>query len=145
VDLRGPDYNTNAQVSDLERLVKQLSKRTSASELATARRKRPRTAKELAVEETPQLIAGYQEGGDATEAGGTVRHPPGDCRIDPAATGVEMRPKSLSPDQEVAERLYATVLSLKRVGERLRADGETDRKVLIRPDVRLRDQHGRSS
>ncbi|WP_281388940.1 tyrosine-type recombinase/integrase [Kribbella qitaiheensis] len=65
VDLWVADCDTNAQVRDLERLVKRLPKPTSTSERATAPRKRPGTAKQLTAEQTARLTAGYQEGAEA--------------------------------------------------------------------------------
>jgi hypothetical protein len=59
VDLPGPYYNTNAQIRDLERLVKQLPQRTSPESATAALRRRPRTAKQLNTEQSAQLVASY--------------------------------------------------------------------------------------
>ncbi|QNE18691.1 helix-turn-helix domain-containing protein [Kribbella qitaiheensis] len=143
--MRGSYYNTNAQVSDLERLAKQLPKPTTSREPAAASRRRPRTAKQLNAEQTARLIAGYRAGAKLRELGRQFGIHPDTAGLILRRHGVKMRSKGLSPDQEVeAERLYATGLSLKRVGERLGVDGETVRRTLIANDFRLRDQHGRS-
>lgn len=144
MDLRGPDYNTNTQVRELERLVKQLPKPTTSPEPAAAPRRRPRTAKQLNAEQAAQLIAGYQTGTKLRELGRQFSIHPQTVGLILRRCGIKVRPKGLSAAQGAeAERLYATGLSLKRVGERLGVDGETVRKLLRGRGVRLRDQHGR--
>jgi hypothetical protein len=144
VELPGSDYNTNAQVRDLEGLVERLPKPTSTSEQAIAPRKRPRTAKQLNAEQKAQLVAGYQEGAKLRELGRQFGIHPGTAGLILRRSGTEMRPKGLSPEQELeAERLYSSGLSLMRVGDRLGADGETARRTMISRDVRLRDSSGR--
>jgi len=144
VDLQGAYYNTNAQVRDLERLVKQLPKWISAPEPAITPRRRPRTAKQLHTEQTAQLIAGYQAGANLRELGTRFGIHPETAGSILRRNGIQMRQKGLSPEQEVeAERLHATGLSLKRVGERLGVDAETVRRVLRNHRIQLRDRQGR--
>jgi hypothetical protein len=146
VELRGPYYNTNAQVRDLERLVKQLPKQNSSTEPATGPRERPRTAKQLNAEQAAQLIAGYQAGAKLWELGQQFGIHPETAGLILRRNRIEKRRRGLSAEQEAeAERLNGTGgLSLKRVGERLGVDGETVRKLLISRGTRPRDQTGRS-
>lgn len=143
MDLPGPDYNTNTQVRDLERLAKRLPKQASSPEPAIAPRRRPRTAKQLNAEQAAQLIAGYQAGAKLRELGQQFGIHPETAGSILRRNGIEIRQRGLSVEQEAeAERLYATGLSLKRVGERLGVDGETVRKVLMSRGMRPRDQSG---
>jgi hypothetical protein len=140
----GPYYNTKAQVRDLERLVKQLAKQDSSPEPATGPRKRPRTAKQLNAAQAAQLIAGYQARAKLWELGQQFGIHPETAGLILRRNGIEKRRRGLSAEQEAeAERLYATGLSLKRVGELLGVDGETVRRLLISRGMRPRDQTGR--
>ena len=144
MDLPGPYYNTNAPVRDLERPVNQLPEQTSEHEPAAGPRSRARTARQLNAEETEQLIAGCQAGAKLREPGSVFGIHPETAGLILRRSGVDMRPNGFSPQRKAeAERLYASGLSLKRVGERLRVDGETVRRALISHGVRLRDPHGR--
>lgn len=121
MDLRGPIYNTNVQVRDLERLVERLPRPGSGDVPAVAPRKRSRTARQLNAEEAKELIAGYQAGAKLRELGAQLAVHPGTAGLILRRNGIKMRPNGLSLDQEIeAERLYATGLSLKRVGEKAR-------------------------
>lgn len=122
--MRGRHCNTNAQVRDLERLVKQLPKQTFEPEPADRPRSRARTARRLNGSETEQLIACYQAGAKLRELGAQFGIHPETAGLLLRRNGIEMRANGLRPDQELeAERLYGTGLSLKRVGERLGVDG----------------------
>jgi DNA-binding CsgD family transcriptional regulator len=128
----------------MERLVRQLPKRTSAPEPAIAPRHRTRTAKQLHTEQAAQLIAGYQAGATLRELGTRFGIHPETVGSILRRNGIQMRPKGLSPEQEAtAERLYATGLSLKRVGQRLGVDAETVRHILRNHGIQLRDRQGR--
>jgi lambda repressor-like predicted transcriptional regulator len=143
VDLRGPDYNTNVQVSKLEQLIKWLPKPSSAPEPATPPRKRPRTAKQLNAEQTAELIIGYQSGTTLRELGKQFGVHSQTASAILRRNGITMRSNGLSEEgQREAERLYASGLSLRRVGERLSVDGETVRQVLRRRMIKLRTRHG---
>jgi DNA-directed RNA polymerase specialized sigma24 family protein len=111
-----------------------------------ALRTRPRTARQLNDEPITELIAGYRSGAKLRELGEQFSiHPETAGRI-LRRSGIEMRPKGLSPEQEAeAGRLYVSGLSLKRIGEEPSVDGETVRKTLIRYGTRLRDRHGQPS
>jgi hypothetical protein len=74
VELRGPYYNTNAQVRDLERLLAHLPEPTSGTAATPAPRKRSPSVKQLNQQETAQLIPSYQAGAKLRELGA-----PGDC------------------------------------------------------------------
>jgi hypothetical protein len=91
--------------------------------LATAKRDRPRRARQLGDEQVQELIAGYQSGSTVYELGAqfgierrtvsTILH----------RHGVPMRRRGLSPDQvDEAIHLYNLGWSLARVGELLGVD-----------------------
>lgn len=57
---------------------------------------------------------------------------------------VERRPRGMSEGQvDEAVRLYASGLSLARVGERLGFSARTIRTMILRRGIKTRDPHGR--
>jgi hypothetical protein len=126
VDLPGPYYNTNAQIRDLERLVKQLPQRTSPESATAALRRRPRTAKQLNTEQSAQLVASYREGASLRELGARFGIHPDTAAVILRREGVAMRPKGLSPEQVAsAVKLYGPGWSSARIGDRLGFNGTT--------------------
>jgi hypothetical protein len=119
VDLGGAYYNPKDQVRALEQLREKLPS-FDAPELTTARRDRPRRARQLDSDQVQQLIAGYQSGATVYELGerfGIERRTVSSILH---RSGVPMRRRGLSPEQvDEAIHLYKLGWSLARVGDRL--------------------------
>ncbi|WP_132301228.1 hypothetical protein [Kribbella sp. VKM Ac-2568] len=73
MDLQASQYN-DMQISDLERLVKELPGPSSHAPRTPPERRRSRTAKQLNADESAQLIARYEAGAKLRELGTQVRH-----------------------------------------------------------------------
>jgi hypothetical protein len=140
VELPGPYYNTNAQVRDLERLVKQLPQRTSPESATAALGRRPRTAKQ----QSAQLVASYREGASLRELGARFGIHPDTAAVILRREGVAMRPKGLSPEQVAsAVKLYGAGWSSARIGDRLGFNGTTIIATLRKHNMQIRDVQGR--
>jgi len=143
VDLGGTYYNTKAQVSALESLLRKLPSLDSPTKLSPDRPK-PRRARQLDDEQMKLLIEGYQAGATVYELGerfGISRQTVGKIL---KREGVKMRRRGLTPDQvDEAVRLYEAGWSLARIGQRMDVDPTTVLNRLRERDVRLRDPHGR--
>jgi hypothetical protein len=144
VDPRGPYYNTKAQVSNLESLLRKLPTLTAACR-PVLERPRPRRARQLDDKQVQQLIAGYSAG--ATVYGLSSRF--GIERRTVSAIlkrhDVPMRRRGLSPEQvDESVQLYEAGWSLARIGERVGADPTTVLSRLRERGVRTRDTQGRA-
>lgn len=143
VDPRGAYYNTTAQVSELEALLRKLPDPSAPVRRAPSEPP-PKTARQLRDDQVQELIAGYQAGRTVYELGerfgierrtvSTILH-----RHD-----VPMRRRGLSSEQvDEAVRLYGEGWSLARIGQKLGVDATTVLTKLRGRAVRMRDTHGR--
>lgn len=143
MDLRGTHYNTNAQVRDLEQLVRQLPKPIAGSQPVTPPRARPRTAKQLNAEQRAQLIAGYEAGAELRELGKLFGIHPDTVGLTLRREGVAQRSRSMTPEQVAeASRLYGDAWSSARIGRRLGFNATTVVTMLRKHGVRIRDANG---
>jgi len=143
VDLGGRYYNTKAQVSALESLIRKLP-RLDMPVKPTADRPKPGRARQLNKEQVQRLIEDYQAGATVYELGDRF----GINRRTVSAIlkrhGVTMRRRGLSPEQvDEAVRLYEAGWSLARIGERMGVDPTTVLNRLRERGVKTRDAQGR--
>ena len=144
MDLRGANYNTDAQVRGLERLLQRIPKQTAEAEPAPEQPKM-RTAKRLNAEETAQLIAGYQTAAGMRPLGIQFGIHPATVSLILRRNGVKLRPKGPSSDQVIeAARLYHSGWSSARIGEQLGFNGTTIVRTLRKHGVTIRDTQGRA-
>lgn len=144
MDLGGPYYNVNAQVSALESLLRKLPSPDMPVE-PPADRPKPGRARQLDGEQTKQLVEGYQAGETVYELGDRF----GVSRQTVSAVlkrqGVTMRRRGLSPEEvDEAVRLYEAGWSLARIGQRMDVDPTTVLNRLRERSVQTRDTHGRA-
>jgi transposase-like protein len=143
VDLGGAYYNPKDQVRALETLCEKLPS-LDAPEPATAKRDRPRRARQLDSDQVQQLIACYQSGATVYELGdrfGIERRTVSNIL---QRHGVPMRRRGLSPDQvDDAIHLYSLGWSLARVGQHMGVDHTTVLNRLRERGIPTRDTHGR--
>lgn len=136
-------YNPKDQVKALEQLREKLPSLDTLLP-TTAKRDRPRRARQLGAEQIKELIADYQSGATVYELGtqfgierrtvSTILH-----RHD-----VPMRRRGLSPDQvDTAIHLYTLGWSLARVGDHLGVNHTTVLNKLRERGIPTRDSHGR--
>jgi hypothetical protein len=143
VEVRGPYSNTKDQVKALEELRDKLPNLDTHLP-ATAKRDRPRRARQLEVEQIQDLIAGYQSGSTVYELGAQFGIERRTVSSILHRHGVPMRRRSLSPDQvETAIHLYNLGWSLARVGGHLNVAHTTVLTTLRERGVPTRDSHGR--
>ncbi|URM93982.1 helix-turn-helix domain-containing protein [Actinomadura madurae] len=142
MDLAGPYYNPNAQLSALQALLQKLPKPDVPARTAPQDRQ-PRRARRLSDEQVHQLIEDYQSGSTVYQLGerfGVSRQTV--SRI-LKRHGVTMRMSGMSQEQiDEAVRLYEAGQSLARIGERLGFDDMTVRSRLIERGVRMRARQG---
>jgi DNA-directed RNA polymerase specialized sigma24 family protein len=135
--------NPKDQVKALEELREKLPSLDTLLP-ATAKRDRPRRARQLDAEQVQELIAGYRSGTTIYELGGqfgierrtvsTILH----------RHGVPMRRRGLSPDQvDHAIHLYNLGWSLARIGDHLGVNHTTVLTKLRERGIPTRDSHGR--
>jgi IS30 family transposase len=144
VDPGGRYYNTTAQVSELEALVKKLPDPSTPLQ-PSPKGPVPGTVKKLGADQVQQLVAGYQAGASVYELGEQFG-------IDRKTVSrilhrheVPMRRLGLSLKQvDEAVELYEEGWTTGQIGQRLRADPRTvQRRLRERGSVRMRDTHGR--
>jgi hypothetical protein len=135
-------YNPKDQVKALEQLREKLPSLDTLLP-TTAKRDRPRPARQLSAEQIQELIAGYQSGSTVYALGArfgierrtvsTILH----------RHGVPMRRRGLSPEQvDTAIHLYNLGWSLARVGDHLNVDHTTVLTKLRERGVPTRGSHG---
>jgi hypothetical protein len=143
VEVREAYYNPKDQVKALEQLREKLPSLDTLLP-PTAKRDRPRRARQLSAEQIQELIASYQSGSTVYELGAqfgierrtvsTILH----------RHGVPMRRRGLSPDQvDPAIHLYNLGWSLARTGEHLKVNHTTVLNTLREHGIPTRDTHGR--
>lgn len=143
MDLGGSYYNTKAQVSALESLLRKLPSLDQPVEPSPDRPK-PGRARQLNKEQVQRLIKGYQAGATVYELGdlfGINRQTVGKIL---KREGVRMRRQGLTSEQvDEAARLYDAGWSLARIGERMGVDPTTVLNRLRERGVQMRDTQGR--
>jgi hypothetical protein len=143
VEAREAYYNPKDQVKALEQLREKLPSLDTLLP-TTAKRDRPRRARQLGADQIQELIAGYQSGSTVYELGAqfgierrtvsTILH----------RHGVSMRRCGLTPEQvDDAIHLYKLGWSLSRIGTRMSVTADTVRKRLIEHGMTMRDTHER--
>lgn len=143
VELQGRYYNTKAQVSDLESLLRKLPAPT-ATPRPSRDRPKPRRAPQLNDEKAQQLIADYRSGSTVYELGDRFDIDRKTVSAMLKRHGVPMRRRGLSPEQvDEAVQLYEGGWSLARIGERMGVDATTVLNRLRERGVRTRDAQGR--
>lgn len=142
VEKRGPYYNTKAQVSGLEALLKKLPKPGSPAP-KRSRRRRPGTARQLDADQTQSLIDAYRAGATVYQLGpqfGIDRRTVGKILT---RNGVQTKHPGLSPDEiDLAAQLYEDGWSLARIGERLGVTATTVHRRLRDRGVTMRSTTG---
>ncbi|HEX5115945.1 MAG TPA: hypothetical protein VFW65_12175 [Pseudonocardiaceae bacterium] len=143
MEVREAYYNPKDQVKALEQLREKLPSLDTLLP-ATAKRDRPRRARQLGAEQIQELIAGYQAGSTVYELGaqfGIERRTVSNIL---RRHGVPMRRRGLSPDQvDLAIHLYNLGWSLARTGEHLKVNHTTVLNTLREHGIPTRDTHGR--
>jgi len=143
VENRGTYYNTKAQVSMLEDLLRKLPE-PGAGVIERAKPRKPGTARQLGPSEIERLIAGYQRGSTVYELGDEFGIERGTVSIILKRHGVRMRMQKLSEEAiDEAARLYESGLSLAKVGARVGATARTVQLRLREHGVSMRDSHAR--
>jgi hypothetical protein len=143
VELREAYYNPKDQVKALEQLREKLPSLDTLLP-ATAKRDRPRRARQLSAEQIQELIGGYQAGSTVYELGAQFGIERRTASTILHRHGVTMRRRSLSPDQvDHAIHLYNLGWPLARVGERLGVAHTTVLTTLRERGIPTRDTHGR--
>jgi hypothetical protein len=143
VELRGPYYNTKAQVSDLESLMRKLPAPTAGPRPSPARPK-PRQVRQLDKEQVQQLAADYAAGATVYELGDRFGIDRKTVSAILKRHGVPMRRRGLLPEQvDEAVQLYQAGWSLARIGEHMNVDATTVLNRLRERGVRTRDTQGR--
>jgi len=143
VEVGGRYYNTEAQATALETLLRKLPDLDTAVRPSPDRQK-PGRARQLDDDQAQELIEGYRDGATVYELGRRF----GISRQTVSAilhrNGVEMRRRGLSAEQgDEAVRLYESGWSLARIGEQAGVDATTVLKRLRERGVRTRDTQGR--
>lgn len=143
MDAGGTYYNTKAQVSALESLLRKLPG-TSAPVRAPRNGRKPGTAKQLGRNQVQELIKCYQDGASLRRLGeqfGISRQAVSNIL---RREGAEMRQRNLSAEQvDELVRFYERGWSMARIGERLNVDPTTVLNRLRERGVRTRDTQGR--
>lgn len=142
MEKRGPYYNTKAQVSALETLLKKLPKPGSPAP-KPPRRRSPGTARQLDADQTQALIAAYR-------AGATVYQLGPQFGIDRRTVGKILRrndvptkhPGLTAADLDQAAQLYADGWSLAKIGEQLGVTATTVHRRLRGRGVDMRSTTG---
>lgn len=138
----GHYYNTTAQVSALQALLRKLPDPTQPFDRPPKRRV-PGTAKQLDGEQLEQLIDGYRAGATVYQLGeqfGIGRRTVGAIL---KRNGVATRGAGLSPAQiDEAAELYKSGWSLARIAERVGVTPTTVHRRLRDRGVQMRDAHG---
>jgi hypothetical protein len=143
VDLGGTYYNTKAQVSALESLLRKLPSLDTPVSPSSSRSK-PSRARQLDDEQTRQLIEGYQAGATVYELGEQFKISRQTVGKILKREGVKMRRRRLTTGQvDEAVQLYKTGWSLARIGERMGVDPTTVLNRLREREVKTRDAQGR--
>lgn len=142
MEKRGAYYNTKAQVSALETLLKKLPKPGSPVPKRPGSR-RPGTARQLDAEQTQALIDAYQAGATVYQLGpqfGIDQRTVGKILT---RNGVPTKHPGLSPDDIAqAAQLYADGWSLAQIGERLGVTATTVHRRLRERGVTMRSTTG---
>jgi hypothetical protein len=143
VEVEEAYYNPKDQVKALEQLRDKLPNLDTLLP-ETAKRDRPRRARQLDAEQIQELIAGYQSGSTVYELGarfGIERRTVSNILH---RNDVPMRRCGLSPEQvDHAIHLYNLGWSLARVGDHLDVDHTTVLTKLRERGIPTRDSHGR--
>jgi DNA-directed RNA polymerase specialized sigma24 family protein len=143
VEEPGGYYNTKAQVSRLEALLKRLPG-PSAPRRPARDRPVPGTARQLEPEQVQALIAGYQAGRTVYQLGEQLGVERRTVSAMLHRHGVPMRMRGLSAEQiDEAVGLYEAGWALARIGDRMDVDGTTVMRRLRERGVQTRDRHGR--
>lgn len=144
MDPGGRYYNTKAQVSKLQSLLRKLPE-LDASVKSPTERPKPGRARHLDDEQVKQLIAGYEAGATVYQLGeqfGVNRRTVGKIL---GRHGVATRRRILAPEQIVeAVRLYEAGWTLSLISERMDVNPTTVWKRLRERGVKMR-LPGRSS
>jgi Mn-dependent DtxR family transcriptional regulator len=141
VELRGRHYNTEAQATALETLLRKLPDATAP---VRPQRQIPGRARQLDGQQTQALIAGYEAGAMVHELSDRFGISRQTVSIILKRRGVAMRARGLSPAQvDEAVRLYEAGQSLAQIGERMSVDPTTVLNRLRERGIRTRDTHGR--
>ncbi len=139
----GHYYNTTAQVSALQTLLRKLPDLTQPFD-RPPKRHVPGTARHLDADQVQELIAGYHAGATVYELADRFGV---DRRTVSAILhrhGVEMRRRGLSAEQvNEAVHLYESGWSQARIGERMGVSPTTVLNRLTERGVTMRDTHGR--
>lgn len=144
VEKPGHYYNTTAQVSALQALLRKLPNPTQPFD-RPPKRHVPGIVKQLEADQAQELIAGYQDGATVYELGkrfGIERRTVSKILH---RHGVEMRRRGLTSAQvDRAIWLYEAGWSLARIGENLSVHPTTVLRRLRGRGARMRDTSGRS-
>nr|WP_116112897.1 MULTISPECIES: hypothetical protein [Amycolatopsis] len=143
MDLGGGYYNTKAQVTTLESLLRKLP-RLDAPVKPSPERPKPGRARQLDDEQTKLLIEGYLAGATVYELGERFGINRRTVSVVLKRHGVTMRRRGLSSEQvDEAVQLYEVGWPLARIAERMDVDPTTVLNRLRERGVRMRDTHGR--